>query len=200
MFERYTETARRVIFFARYEASQFGSRHIEPHHLLLGLLREAPSIAPEALLTAYTSGELRTRLEREFPARDKVSTSVDLPLDNPCKRVLAYAAEESERLNHRHIGAEHLLLGVMREEGSAAAQALHEYGITIPETRSHAAANMDKLHVARQLLNQVTDDRLTAAAQLLGALASKYVSIQAETAEGRFTITFGTPPEEPGNV
>ncbi|MFZ0862910.1 MAG: Clp protease N-terminal domain-containing protein [Candidatus Sulfotelmatobacter sp.] len=40
MFERYTEIARRVIFFARYEASQFGSPYIETEHLLLGLLRE----------------------------------------------------------------------------------------------------------------------------------------------------------------
>ena len=38
MFERYTEKARRVIFFARYEASQFGSPYIETEHLLLGLL------------------------------------------------------------------------------------------------------------------------------------------------------------------
>ena len=37
MFERYTEKARRVIFFARYEASQFGSPYIETEHLLLGL-------------------------------------------------------------------------------------------------------------------------------------------------------------------
>ena len=40
MFERYTERARRVIFFARYEASQFGSTTIETEHLLLGLIRE----------------------------------------------------------------------------------------------------------------------------------------------------------------
>ncbi len=40
MFEKYTEKARRVIFFARYEASQFGQPHIETEHLLLGLLRE----------------------------------------------------------------------------------------------------------------------------------------------------------------
>ncbi len=40
MFERYTEKARRVIFFARYEASQFGTPAIEPEHLLLGLLKE----------------------------------------------------------------------------------------------------------------------------------------------------------------
>ncbi len=45
MFERYTEKARRVIFFSRYEASQFGSPYIETEHLLLGILREAKDVA-----------------------------------------------------------------------------------------------------------------------------------------------------------
>ena len=49
MFERYTEKARRSIFFARYEASQFGSPSIETEHLLLGLLREDPGAADELL-------------------------------------------------------------------------------------------------------------------------------------------------------
>jgi ATP-dependent Clp protease ATP-binding subunit ClpC len=40
MFERYTEKARRVIFFGRYEACQYGSPEIDTEHLLLGLLRE----------------------------------------------------------------------------------------------------------------------------------------------------------------
>jgi ATP-dependent Clp protease ATP-binding subunit ClpC len=40
MFQRYTEKARRVIFFARYEAGQYGSPYIETEHLLLGFLRE----------------------------------------------------------------------------------------------------------------------------------------------------------------
>ena len=44
MFERYTEKSRRVIFFARYEASQYGSPYIETEHLLLGLLRESPDL------------------------------------------------------------------------------------------------------------------------------------------------------------
>ncbi len=44
MFERYTEKARRTIFFARYEASLFGSPYIETEHLLLGLLREDKAI------------------------------------------------------------------------------------------------------------------------------------------------------------
>jgi ATP-dependent Clp protease ATP-binding subunit ClpC len=45
MFERYTEKARRIIFFGRYEASRFGSPYIETEHLLLGLLREDKALA-----------------------------------------------------------------------------------------------------------------------------------------------------------
>ena len=49
MFERYTERARRVIFFARYEASQLGSNSIETEHLLLGLIREGKGLTSRHL-------------------------------------------------------------------------------------------------------------------------------------------------------
>ena len=55
MFERYTEKARRVIFFARYEASQFGAHAIEPEHVLLGLLREDKLLAQSIFTTPYTT-------------------------------------------------------------------------------------------------------------------------------------------------
>ena len=57
MFERYTEKARRVIFFARYEASQFGSPYIETEHLLLGLLREDKALTNRFLRSPHTSIE-----------------------------------------------------------------------------------------------------------------------------------------------
>ena len=63
MFERYTEKARRVIFFARYEASQFGSPYIETEHLLLGLLREAkdhPCTPHELLLIKSYAASLKS--------------------------------------------------------------------------------------------------------------------------------------------
>ena len=111
MFERYTEKARRVIFFARYEASQFGSPYIETEHLLLGLLREDKALTNRFLRSHASVESIRKQIEGHTTIREKVSTSVDLPLSNECKRVLAYAAEEAERLSHKHIGTEHLLLG-----------------------------------------------------------------------------------------
>jgi len=89
MFERYTEKARRVIFFARYEASQFGSPYIETEHLLLGLLREDKALTNRFLRQHSSVDSIRKQIEAHTTVREKVSTSVDLPLSNECKRVLA---------------------------------------------------------------------------------------------------------------
>src|SRR6201981_338629 len=139
MFERYTEKARRVIFFARYEASQFGSPCIETEHLLLGLLREDKQLANRFLRSSASVESIRKQIEAHTTLREKVSTSVDLPLSHECKRVLAYGAEEAERLNHKHIGTEHLLLGLLREEKCFAADILHERGLRLSQVREEIA-------------------------------------------------------------
>ncbi len=149
MFERYTEKARRVIFFARYEASQFGSPFIETEHLLLGLLREDKALTNRFLRSHASIESIRKQIEGRTPIREKVSTSVDLPLSQECKRVLAYAAEEAERLAHKHIGTEHLLLGLLREDKSFAAEILHERGL--------------RLSTLREELSRVQNDKATAA-------------------------------------
>jgi len=135
MFERYTEKARRVIFFARYEASQFGSPYIETEHLLLGLLREDKALTNRFLRQHSSVDSIRKQIEAHTTIREKVSTSVDLPLSNECKRVLAYASEEAERLSHKHIGTEHLLLGLLREEKCFAAEILAERGLKLAAIR-----------------------------------------------------------------
>jgi ATP-dependent Clp protease ATP-binding subunit ClpC len=133
MFERYTEKARRVIFFARYEASQFGSPCIEPEHLLLGLLREDKALTNRFLRSHSSVESIHKQIEENTTIRDKVSTSVDLPLSNESKRVLAYAGAEAERLANKHIGTEHLLLGLLREEKCFAAQILTERGLRLSQ-------------------------------------------------------------------
>jgi ATP-dependent Clp protease ATP-binding subunit ClpC len=142
MFERYTERARRVIFFARYEASQFGSTTIETEHLLLGLIREDKNLTNRFLRNSSSIESIRKEIEGRTTIREKVSTSIDLPLSNECKRILAYANEEAERLNHRHIGTEHLLLGILREEKCVAAEILHERGLRLVAIRDELARSI----------------------------------------------------------
>jgi hypothetical protein len=136
MFERYTETARRTIFFARYEASQFGSSQIATEHLLLGLLREDKALAIRLLTSHARVEELRNSIARRGNTGVKISTSVDLPLSHESKRALAYGAEECERLHQKQIGTEHLLLGLLREENCFAAQLLREQGVTVDLVRA----------------------------------------------------------------
>jgi ATP-dependent Clp protease ATP-binding subunit ClpA len=130
MFERYTEKARRCIFFARYEASQFGSPYIDSGHFLLGLIREE-----RALLQSFTSAnlvELRKEIEETASPipRQHVSTSVDLPLSTPLKRALVYASEEAEALHSGQIASAHLVLGLLRSPESLIPKLMHKYGIT----------------------------------------------------------------------
>ncbi len=136
MFERYTERARRVIFFARYEASQLGSPSIETEHLLLGLIREGKGLTSRLFSKSnLPMEEVRKEIETRSPYREKVSTSVDIPLSPDSKRVLGYAAEEAERMLHNSIGTEHILLGLLREETGVAATILAEKGMRLPAVR-----------------------------------------------------------------
>ncbi len=163
MFERYTEKARRVIFFARYEASQFGSPYIETEHLLLGLLREDKALTNRFLRSHASVESIRKQIEGHTTIREKVSTSVDLPLSNECKRVLAYAAEEAERLSHKHIGTEHLLLGLLREEKCFAAEILHERGLRLSTIREELArTSQEKAQPSQRIARVVAALRVLA--------------------------------------
>ena len=140
MFERYTEKARRVIFFARYEASQLGSRSIEPEHILLGLLREDKALAGRFFSRAQAALEsIRKEIEGRVQRREKVSTSVELPLSDPAKRVLAFASDEADRLLCSYIGTEHILLGLLRAEDSLAADILRSRGLKLARVREELA-------------------------------------------------------------
>ena len=142
MFERYTEKARRVIFFARYEASQFGSPEIQPEHLLLGLMRENRSLfrsvgEPGGSLFV----EFRELLEAGANHSAVIHTSVDLPLSEDAKRCLFVAAEEAQELGHQHIGSDHLLLGILRVKSSPAAQFLERQGMSAAALRKELGSS-----------------------------------------------------------
>jgi hypothetical protein len=141
MFERYTEKARRVIFFARYEASNYGSPYIETEHLLLGLLREGP-LAKWFPGESNVEPEIRAEIERRITRRERISVSVEVPLSAECKMVLTLAGESSERLGHRQVETEHILIGILRVEASLAAQILIARGLK-PETIQRQLARAD---------------------------------------------------------
>src|ERR1700745_1794922 len=97
MFERYTGKARRAVFFARYETSQYGNPYIETEHLLLGLWREDHALRGILKDTAADS-QVRAEIERRIKRNAPIGTSLEVPLSADCKKILLFAAEEADRL------------------------------------------------------------------------------------------------------
>jgi enamine deaminase RidA (YjgF/YER057c/UK114 family) len=140
MFERYTEGARRALFFARYEASALGSVSIETEHLLLGLIRQPTEATGPVFAHAHLPLDvLRKEIESRTGVREKVATSVEIPFSAETKRVLQYAAAEADRLLHNEINTRHLLLGILREERCVAASILTGKGMRLDSAREHVA-------------------------------------------------------------
>ena len=140
MFERYTESARRALFFARYEVSQLGASSIEVEHLLLGLARAEVGVVGRVFGNADLSIDaLRREIAAKSAFGEKHSTSVEIPFSRPTQRALNFAAEEADRLAHAYIGVEHLLLGVLREDDAVAAAILHGHGIELKGVRTAIA-------------------------------------------------------------
>ncbi len=135
MFERYTERARRTLFFARYEATaNCAAWTIEPEHLLLGLLRDGKGLTATILARAHLSP---TDVQRETEKRAsgaKVSTQIEIPFSAPLKRVLQQAAAEADGLGHHYIGTEHLLLALLAQRDAAEAAERIE-GLTLDQAR-----------------------------------------------------------------
>lgn len=149
-FVRYTEKARRSVFFARYEASQLASPVIETEHLLLGVLREDRAHLDLYLPSTDSITTIRKQIEEHSAVSEKpipsekLSARMKLPLSDECERALAYAEGEAVNLSSERVGPEHLLLGLLREEGSFAAQLLREHGAEIERIRSGLKASQNQ--------------------------------------------------------
>lgn len=147
MFERYTEKARRAIFFARYEASQNGSQHIESLHLLLGILRDNSYLFSKVGLRGNTL-ELAESCRRFLPASGKkISVSVDLPLSNECQEALTNALAEANQTGSEPITPMHLLLGLIKAS-SEVRGILNDHGVTAENLACVTAAPEENLGAA----------------------------------------------------
>jgi ATP-dependent Clp protease ATP-binding subunit ClpC len=145
MFERYTKKARRVIYFARLEASGYGSRHIETEHILLGLMRESPALLKRALGPEADEAQIRAEIEKSIEMGERFSTAIEVPLTEESKKVLVHAAEEADALGHRPIGSAHLLLSLLSFRRSRAARILAARGVKLQSLRERLASEMTNI-------------------------------------------------------
>ncbi len=135
MWQRFTERARKVVFYAQEEAGRLGENYVSTEHLLLGLVRENDSVAARILDRLGVSlGRIRSEIERQVTRGDG-RLGQDMQLTPRAKRVIDLAYDEARQLNNNYIGTEHLLLGLIREGEGLAGRVLSKLGVDLERTR-----------------------------------------------------------------
>ena len=142
MWQRFTERARRVVFFAQEEAGSLGEKYVSTEHLLLGIVREADTVAAKILEALGVSlGQIRSEIERQVVKGDG-RLEADMQLTPRAKAVIDLAYEEARQFGSNYIGTEHLLLGMIREGMGLAGRVLARLGVELEPAR----AELKKLH------------------------------------------------------
>ncbi len=144
MWQRFTENARKVIFFAQEEAGLLGENYVSTEHLLLGIVCVPESVG--ALMLEGLGIELdvvRASVKAKVQ-QGKGKLGKDMQLTPRARRVVDLAYDEARHLKHSYIGAEHLLLGLRREEDGVAARVLIGLGVTLASLQEQLLQLQDK--------------------------------------------------------
>jgi ATP-dependent Clp protease ATP-binding subunit ClpC len=143
MWQRFTERARKVVFYAQEEAQKFGEGYVSTEHLLLGLVRESDSVAARVLEKLGVSlTRIRAEVEKQLPRGD-ARPNQDMTLTPRAKRVIDLAYDEARNLNNNYIGTEHLLLGLIREGDGLAGRVLAKLGVELEKARREVMTLQD---------------------------------------------------------
>jgi ATP-dependent Clp protease ATP-binding subunit ClpA len=135
VFERFTERARLVVVLAQDEARALKHNYIGTEHLLLGVLREDEGVGGRVLDSLdVTLEEVRAQVARIIGEGDEVTTG-QIPFTPRSKKVLELALREAVKLGHNHIGTEHILLGIVRENDGVAARILADFDVDADKVR-----------------------------------------------------------------
>ncbi|HKI31300.1 MAG TPA: Clp protease N-terminal domain-containing protein [Gemmataceae bacterium] len=136
MYERFTDRSRKVMQLANQEAQRFNHEYIGTEHILLGLVKEGAGVAANVLKNLDIDlKKVRMEVEKIVQSGPDMVTIGKIPHTPRAKKVIEYAIEEVQLLNHNYVGTEHLLLGLVREEEGVAAQVLLNLGVRLEAVR-----------------------------------------------------------------
>lgn len=137
MYERFTDRSRRVLQLANQEAQRFNHEYIGTEHILLGLVKEGNGVAAAVLKNLDIDlRKIRLEVERLVQCGPDMVVIGKLPQTPRAKKVIEYSMEEARSMNHNYVGTEHLLLGLLRENGGIGAQVLQNLGLNLNEVKN----------------------------------------------------------------
>ncbi len=136
MFERFTDRARKVMALANQEAQRLNHEYIGTGHILLGLVKEGSGVGATVLKNLDVDiKKLRLEVNKLVKSSPDMVKMGKLPQTQRAKKVIDYAIEEARSLNHNYVGTEHILLGLLRENKSTAAQVFTNLGLKLEDVR-----------------------------------------------------------------
>lgn len=139
MWQRFTERARKVVFYAQEEAAKFGEGYVSTEHLLLGLIKEpSPSVQAVLSVMGVTPARIRAEVERQLPRGDS-RKSQDMTLTPRAKRVIDLAYDETKYDDAQYLHDYHILLGLIREGDGLAGRVLAKLGFELTKCREFIA-------------------------------------------------------------
>lgn len=144
MWARFTENARKVIFYAQEEAQARGQTEVGTEHLLLGLLREEENTACQTLIKMGVDLRKLQETVLKYTSKGQVGQNTFLQLTPRAKQVIDLAYEEARGLNNDYIGTEHLLLGIVREAEGLAAKLLAQFQVDLETARQMVMELQDR--------------------------------------------------------
>lgn len=161
MDELFTESAKNVLAITQNEVKYFKQKFVSSEHLLLALVTETNGIAGKVLRQLNTDKiELKDEIEHltGYGIVDNYSDETYLPYSPRVKQIFAYAGEEAKRLGSTHIGTEHILLGLLRDEDILAARILLNLDLSLSKIRQLL---LKKMGVTDAQLNNAANRRNT---------------------------------------
>ena len=136
-YDRFNESGKRVLSLAQDEAIRHNHNYIGTEHLLAALLRDSDTVAARALTSlGIELTKVRTAIDFTIGRGDQPMSPSDITLSPRTKKVIELAIDESRRMGQSHIGAEHILLGVIREGEGIASGVIESLGVSLPTLRT----------------------------------------------------------------
>lgn len=130
MKNNFTNRVQKVIRYSKEEAMRMGHDYIGSEHLLLGIIREAEGIAIKILQNLGCDlSKLKKAIEDSTAPAGGTMTIGNLPLSKRAEKALKMTYIEAKNFKNDVIGTEHLLLSILKEKDSLAAQILLTFNI-----------------------------------------------------------------------
>jgi predicted enzyme related to lactoylglutathione lyase len=133
MFQRFTEEARRTVVLAQDEARRLQHNYIGTEHLLLGLLRVPDGVAAVVFGRLGVTTDTARREVEEIVGPGSSPPEGYIPFTPEAKKIFELSLREALQRADKFIGAEHILLALLREGEGVGAQVLLRLGVGLDQ-------------------------------------------------------------------